>query len=375
MQEIGKFVIKEPCHEDWEKMTPQQQGRFCEVCAKCVVDLTQKTPEEILTAYKENEVDMCGRMTVSQLRSTANQPSIKPLKTGRWPIAAATLKRIQIFAAAFVALFVLAFNGKARAQELRMKGKISYVKEEGHLEGTVRYDHGGLAGGLMVQLKKGNQLIVETLTDDQGRYLFTDLRPGQYLISVSAYSWDMVTEKVQIVRRITKTLNLTVFDEAIDGDMEMIPIDIEPELEPVSMDTIPEVAPEIIKVGEIAYLPPVEEIEVPATPTHSEVEPLIETEPETPQALEVPGPAPEIDLTIFPNPTQGIFSAQVKAEKHSRIDMMITDLKGQVLISRTIGKQAIGHFTVDLSEFANGTYILHIQMGDALQERRIIKAE
>jgi len=39
--------IKEPCNEDWLKMTPTEKGAFCQACALEVIDFTGKTPFEI----------------------------------------------------------------------------------------------------------------------------------------------------------------------------------------------------------------------------------------------------------------------------------------------------------------------------------------
>jgi hypothetical protein len=60
--------INTPCPENWDKMNPENQGRFCSACAKIVVDFTQKTTEEIinfLSARKDQEV--CGRVKKSAL--------------------------------------------------------------------------------------------------------------------------------------------------------------------------------------------------------------------------------------------------------------------------------------------------------------------
>jgi len=34
-----RISIENPCHEDWQKMLPESQGRFCQACEKTVVDL------------------------------------------------------------------------------------------------------------------------------------------------------------------------------------------------------------------------------------------------------------------------------------------------------------------------------------------------
>jgi hypothetical protein len=38
--------IADPCHEDWDAMDPQQQGRFCGKCTKHVHDLSAMTQDE-----------------------------------------------------------------------------------------------------------------------------------------------------------------------------------------------------------------------------------------------------------------------------------------------------------------------------------------
>ncbi len=63
-----KITIPEPCHENWQKMTPNEKGRFCASCSKTVVDFTKKSTEEIqeyLIRNKEKRV--CGHFYKKQL--------------------------------------------------------------------------------------------------------------------------------------------------------------------------------------------------------------------------------------------------------------------------------------------------------------------
>jgi hypothetical protein len=63
-----KISIPTQCLEDWNKMTPNQQGAFCGNCCKTVIDFTEKTDDEIkailLASTKEK---ICGRFTNKQL--------------------------------------------------------------------------------------------------------------------------------------------------------------------------------------------------------------------------------------------------------------------------------------------------------------------
>ena len=44
--------IPEPCHEDWNKMQPDEKGKFCSVCQTSVIDFTNKTTDEIALYFQ-----------------------------------------------------------------------------------------------------------------------------------------------------------------------------------------------------------------------------------------------------------------------------------------------------------------------------------
>jgi hypothetical protein len=60
--------IPEPCHEDWNKMTVDKKGRFCNVCSKSVVDFTGKIDAEIHSILIEKSKEkVCGRFNKNQV--------------------------------------------------------------------------------------------------------------------------------------------------------------------------------------------------------------------------------------------------------------------------------------------------------------------
>jgi hypothetical protein len=63
-----KITIPKPCHEDWDKMTPNDNGRFCGSCSKNVVDFTNMLPDEIQIYFQQHN-NVCGRFKNSQLDS------------------------------------------------------------------------------------------------------------------------------------------------------------------------------------------------------------------------------------------------------------------------------------------------------------------
>jgi hypothetical protein len=62
--------IPKPCHENWNKMTPDEQGRFCGSCKKIVVDFTVMSDKELLD-YISNVAGQhtCGRFSNHQLNT------------------------------------------------------------------------------------------------------------------------------------------------------------------------------------------------------------------------------------------------------------------------------------------------------------------
>lgn len=77
MKSKYKIRIPEPCSEDWNKMTPDENGKFCSVCVKSVVDFTNKSKREIEEyLLKNREIKICGRFKKSQIDSlTIHIPS------------------------------------------------------------------------------------------------------------------------------------------------------------------------------------------------------------------------------------------------------------------------------------------------------------
>jgi hypothetical protein len=84
--------VKESCSADWDKMTPQEQGRFCGQCEKMVVDFSAKDDQEIVDQIKKASTGLCGRFYEDQLMRELEVPFSKnPIWQGRWTGIAAGL--------------------------------------------------------------------------------------------------------------------------------------------------------------------------------------------------------------------------------------------------------------------------------------------
>ena len=79
-----RLTIPEPCHENWQQMTPNEQGRHCLSCQKTVVDFTLMSDQEVLQYISTASSSVCGRFNNDQLNKTYQERKIKPSFTVRY---------------------------------------------------------------------------------------------------------------------------------------------------------------------------------------------------------------------------------------------------------------------------------------------------
>lgn len=89
----NKINIQDPCNENWNSMSPNKKGRFCNSCNKTVVDFTKmenteiqkyfienSNHESICGYYKFNQVESEKNTRYTYLRNRFNRIKIKPIK-------------------------------------------------------------------------------------------------------------------------------------------------------------------------------------------------------------------------------------------------------------------------------------------------------
>ncbi|MBS1781276.1 MAG: carboxypeptidase regulatory-like domain-containing protein [Bacteroidetes bacterium] len=69
-----QISIPNPCHEDWNKMTPAEQGRFCNSCQKVVTDFTSFTDAQLHSFFSDRSKQVCGRFYNHQLNIPISVP-------------------------------------------------------------------------------------------------------------------------------------------------------------------------------------------------------------------------------------------------------------------------------------------------------------
>ncbi len=92
--------IPKPCHEDWNKMNPNNEGKFCNSCSKTVVDFTKMSKEEIHQYFKQKSGEnTCGHFYASQLEEDKKPKLV-------------IFKRVNYFATIVLGLFLPFFSCK-----------------------------------------------------------------------------------------------------------------------------------------------------------------------------------------------------------------------------------------------------------------------
>jgi|GEM_PF-2456706 len=136
-KEIG-FRVPNPCHENWNKMSPIDQGKFCRACDKTVIDFSLMTNPEILQHISVINGNVCGRFNKDQL----NRPVIisntrKFSFTYGWSILLATtlLGMKSNAQGPFV-------KGKVKLEQrpqpkAQLMGVVAYIESPQYLEGSI----------------------------------------------------------------------------------------------------------------------------------------------------------------------------------------------------------------------------------------------
>lgn len=86
------ITIPDPCHEDWNRMSPEEQGRFCGKCCKVVVDFTSmETPDVIQFISNRSSEKVCGRFRSDQVSQVPSFPEKNSSVSGKMKVFLAAL--------------------------------------------------------------------------------------------------------------------------------------------------------------------------------------------------------------------------------------------------------------------------------------------
>jgi hypothetical protein len=94
---LSKLNIPKPCSENWNAMHSTNEGKFCNLCSKQVIDFTVLTDTQIIQYFEQQQGKTCGRLTQEQIerinlllqKQENEQPNL--WRIFAWALSASTL--------------------------------------------------------------------------------------------------------------------------------------------------------------------------------------------------------------------------------------------------------------------------------------------
>ncbi len=216
-----QLSIPQPCHQDWQKMTPSQQGRFCGSCAKQVVDFTTMSDTEVLHFFlNKKDEKVCGRMYPDQL----NRPVAKPTypqkkKFWHWNYAAMLLlffsKTNSVKAQGYVKAIKTEQAPPDKSIEIRATlGKVSYRPDViKAISGNITDENGEPVPFATVQIKGSKSGVA---ADANGRYSIK-ANTSADVLQISAVAYE--TQTIPLKNKNTFDAVLTASKATLEGDV------------------------------------------------------------------------------------------------------------------------------------------------------------
>jgi hypothetical protein len=80
------------------------------------------------------------------------------------------------------------------------------------------------------------------------------------------------------------------------------------------------------------------------------------------------------DFAIYPNPVKDLMKVDINADKTDKGVIIITDINGKQVYSRNVNVAAGSNtFSIDISNMAQGAYIIKVQLTDDLVVKKFTK--
>lgn len=319
------FIVKvpEPCHEDWNKMQPDEKGKFCESCSKPVIDFSNKTDAEIKNILLETKnKKVCGHFKSSQLNRPLNY-IIDPMQLP----PNMSLTKAFVIALFFVFGSMLFSCTNQKDEKIRVVGKLETLPENS-------------LTGVIISQNITNQDFIQkdTLTYDLPE---TD---------VATYMEPLIDGEVTITGSVAQYYNLPIKDiESLDSNT---------------------VIPEDARYATLGLM----EIEI--TQSDSATNDSTQQNNISTKIGDNVINA-QTNLSVYPNPNSGEFTIKYDVLKSADVLVEIYDMKGSLIKTvSNISNQYSGKYQIPVSVqgMPSGIYIINlIKNGEKFVEKIIIE--
>lgn len=351
-------------------MTPQEKGRYCDVCSKVVKDFTHMQSQEIVDSLKHGEGEVCGRINIKELSPINHQQRfVFWLKGVVWGKAMYPIMAL---------LGISLLNKKAQAQthHYPLKGKVAVNNFQTNtkkltlvIKSTI--DNSPIRDAGITIISGVNKPTNGFRTDTTGRFLITidqdDLASSTVEIEISAAGYANKKVQIKLIKDI-QTVEIKMENEIMMlGEMIFIPDEKIESITPPTKDSVTII--EIMKcdVTTIDQLPEfansIKTIDPVIADTFDDLsEELINKEQNIEEILLNPV------FNIFPIPSNQIIHIVSKNRDIFNVD--IYDAGGKKVHSII---KCNTEYVLDVSGYAAGLYYTLISMdGKAIETTKII---
>ena len=130
---MKNIYIPNPCSENWNEMNPEEKGRFCSVCSKCVIDFTEKNASEIQQIIGEkSDESVCGRFYNHQLNNDDSKAS--KLKTRFFRYIPASFQNNKISLGLFSLILFLTGCAKEKESCVATTGALVIIEDSDSIQ-------------------------------------------------------------------------------------------------------------------------------------------------------------------------------------------------------------------------------------------------
>ncbi|MEO7046394.1 MAG: carboxypeptidase regulatory-like domain-containing protein [Ferruginibacter sp.] len=196
MQHI-RLSIPTPCHEDWNKMLPVDKGRFCNACAKQVVDFSTMSDAQVLNYFSnlKNE-SVCGRTYPDQLDRVMIAPAKEKRKRWFWNYVAFFLllfsRTVDVKAQRVIQVQQQPVKDPQRNNNILMTGEIA--PQPRIISGTITDTNGDVVSNATIILQETKRSFS---ADRKGHFSFAIVYSEKNIL-ISAPGMESVTVKVSV---------------------------------------------------------------------------------------------------------------------------------------------------------------------------------
>jgi hypothetical protein len=342
--------IPEPCTEDWNKMTPDKNGKFCGSCQKSVFDFTNKTDDEIkeiLFKYKDQK--LCGHFKKSQI----DRPLNIRVNLNQLPHNVSMTK---IFALSLLLTFGATLFGCYDPQGKKINGIEWFSGNDEQVDGKIEARVGEIAPP-PEQLEKVEKIQKDTLAI-QAAQIELQSKMEQYVAGgIGMQMIDPIIDSVYVPKtmEVDSTYEVHKTGEVMPEEKYYVKGNL-------SNNVIDENAPQEDTLNKID---PTDERRIMGGPISvvTYTEQVIESQNINREVEEKNNEVlKSSSFVVFPNPGKGEFTIKYEVIRRSEVRVDILDAQGKLITNiSNIPKQYEGKYEIPVSlDVPNGIYFVCI---------------